>query len=205
MSSFSPAPSPPSPWSSSGLTPPSSMVPLLLPYPSLPHSVIYMSQVLLQLKIVSWLFSPICFWNGALASNCTTQPFLPSCPNAQALAEKKKRNRTFIDPVSEVGATIIWQKKWQECKGRPENKCSLHLIQKKLSQSCFQFVSNLGQKLLCCQRVVSKFPKVVSGLSQSCPNAISMLSQWCSKIVSKLFKRSPKADNRKYNSDSRFD
>ena len=30
------------------------------------------------------------------------QPFLPSCPTAQALAEKKKRNRTFIDPVSEV-------------------------------------------------------------------------------------------------------
>ena len=53
LSSFSPAPSPPSPWSSSGLTPPSSMVPLLLPYPSLPHSVIYMSQVLLQLKIVT--------------------------------------------------------------------------------------------------------------------------------------------------------
>ena len=40
-------------------------------------------------------------------THCTPQPFLPSCPNAQALAEKKKRNRTFIDPVSEVGATII--------------------------------------------------------------------------------------------------
>ena len=40
------------------------------------------------------------------AGNCVTdvllQPFLPSCPTAQALAEKKKRNRTFIDPVSEV-------------------------------------------------------------------------------------------------------
>ena len=46
--SLSPAATPPCPWSSGGVAPPSSMVPLLLPYPSLPHSVIYMSQVSYQ-------------------------------------------------------------------------------------------------------------------------------------------------------------
>ena len=55
--------------------PNSSLVPLLLPYPSLSHSVIYMSQYM--------------------------NPFMPSCTGS-TLAEKKKRNRTFIDPVSEV-------------------------------------------------------------------------------------------------------
>ena len=52
-----------------------SLVPLLLPYPSLSHSVIYMSQYM--------------------------NPFMPTC-SGSTLAEKKKRNRTFIDPVSEV-------------------------------------------------------------------------------------------------------
>ena len=41
----SPAATQQCPWSSAALAPPTSMVPLLLPYPSLPHSVIYMSQV----------------------------------------------------------------------------------------------------------------------------------------------------------------
>ena len=49
----------------------SSVVPLLLPYPSLSHSVVYMN------------------------------PFIPS-PCQSSVAEKKKRNRTFIDPVTEV-------------------------------------------------------------------------------------------------------
>ena len=62
-----------------------------------------------------------------------------------------------------------------------------------LSQSYFQFVSKLGQKLSCCQKVVSKFSKVESRLSQSCPKPISLLTQCCPEIVSKLFKRSPKA------------
>ena len=49
----------------------SSVVPLLLPYHPLSHSLVYMN------------------------------PFLPS-PCHSSLMEKKKRNRTFIDPVSEV-------------------------------------------------------------------------------------------------------
>ena len=59
----------------SDIIPNPSLVPLLLPYPSLSHSVIYMSQYM--------------------------NPFLPPC-TGPSLAEKKKRNRTFIDPVSEV-------------------------------------------------------------------------------------------------------
>ena len=59
----------------SDVIPNPSLVPLLLPYPSLSHSVIYMSQYM--------------------------NPFLPPCTQP-SLAEKKKRNRTFIDPVSEV-------------------------------------------------------------------------------------------------------
>ena len=52
---------------------PNPLVPLLFPYPS--HSVVYMSQYM--------------------------NPFLPPCQTAN-LVEKKKRNRTFIDPVTEV-------------------------------------------------------------------------------------------------------
>ena len=29
-------------------------------------------------------------------------PFMPPCPTSLAMTEKKKRNRTFIDPVTEV-------------------------------------------------------------------------------------------------------
>ena len=49
----------------------SSVVPLLLPYHPLSHSVVYMN------------------------------PFIPSSCQT-TMIEKKKRNRTFIDPVSEV-------------------------------------------------------------------------------------------------------
>ena len=61
---------------SSEMSPPiltsSGVVPLLLPYPSLSHSVVYMN------------------------------PFIPPPCQNSTLTEKKKRNRTFIDPVSEV-------------------------------------------------------------------------------------------------------
>ena len=59
------------PWPPQPLLASSPLVPLLFPYPSPSHSVIYMN------------------------------PFLHPCQATSAI-EKKKRNRTFIDPVTEV-------------------------------------------------------------------------------------------------------
>ena len=54
------------------------LVPLVLPYPSLQHSVIYMSQLI-----------------------------NPLLNQYSAILEKKKRNRTFIDPVTEVSRLFM--------------------------------------------------------------------------------------------------
>ena len=96
-SSSSPTFVPKYPWhhpptSTSGISdmiPNPSLVPLLMPYPSLSHSVIYMSQYM--------------------------NPFMPTC-SGSSLAEKKKRNRTFIDPVSEVmGDNTTWEFEFNHC------------------------------------------------------------------------------------------
>ena len=68
------------PWPEQPLDVPPPLVPLLFPYPSMPHSVVYMSQYM--------------------------NPFLHPCQTA-SITEKKKRNRTFIDPVSEVSRNLI--------------------------------------------------------------------------------------------------
>ena len=59
------------------------------------------------------LLLPACSYPSLSHSLVYMNPFMSPCPST--LAEKKKRNRTFIDPVTEVGLCLIFFVYKYEC------------------------------------------------------------------------------------------